>query len=182
MTGPFYDPDAPRTSTRSLVRDWAKSDKLSDINIVGVGKQGRLKAKAALQKNQARQDNEDPDDWFGRSKSNNREPPRGPAAQSKKISFGSSIGSQFKPLPSTRPPSLLERIDTDERGPRSEGRSERRDRPGNASSKSHRDRNRDKERDRERDRDHRKRREERRPSNKSSAGEAGPRYRGGYNR
>ncbi|KAF9534352.1 hypothetical protein CPB83DRAFT_931053 [Crepidotus variabilis] len=192
MNGPFYDPNAPKaSSSRSLVRDWGKVDKLTNINIDGVGKKARLKAKAAMQKRQSRQEDDDLDDWFGNSarpkSSNNQAPPSEPAAHSKKLSFGKSIGFQFKPisLPDRppNPPSLLDRISDSPPESRSSRRSDRRERP------RHRDRDRydhSPQSYRDKDRDRHRRRDDARPSKQSEMPAArpdiGPRYRGGYGR
>jgi len=113
MQGPFFNLDAvPQTSsTRSLVRDWAQIDKSSVPD--DVGRKGRLKSKAALQK-QANKAENDLDDWFSNSTrrhhigSSNQTMPH--PRSSKKLSF-KPIGHDFKhQQEERRPPSLLERI------------------------------------------------------------------------
>lgn len=114
MQGPFFNPDAePQTSSsRSLVRDWPQLDKLSVPN--DVGRKGRLKSKAALQK-QANQAENDVDDWFSNSTRRHHIGSSNQAMthprSSKKLSF-KSIGHDFKRQQEERreKPSLLERI------------------------------------------------------------------------
>ena len=177
MNGPFYDPNCkPKASTsRSHVRDWEQVDKLSGID--GVGRQGRMKSRAALEK-QARQVEDDPDDWFGKSaqkksSGSSRRPPTGP---SKKITFGKSISEsrQYAP-PENRRPSLLDRIGDIGETPSSRRpeRSERRDHDyrTESSSRSQKDRHRHRDRDDRSSNGH---------SDKPRHSDSGPRYKGGY--
>ncbi|KJA24656.1 hypothetical protein HYPSUDRAFT_482111 [Hypholoma sublateritium FD-334 SS-4] len=177
MTGPFYDPNNERkaSTSRSQVRDWASVEDTSrwDKNAPGpVGRQGRMKSRAALER-QAQQVEDDQDDWFRdrRSAPSNRgqQQKNGPKTT---FNFGKNMGGgkQYAPPPTDAGrPSLLARLDlgrADGRDARSGHRSHKRDYQEDSSS-GHRDRRRRDDRsssyysDR-RNRDH------------------GPRYRGGY--
>jgi len=197
MGGPFYDPEkelaiaskAPRSHRRKddTYDDWSK-----DIPNE-VGKEGRRKNMARLEKRAREQEQADEaDDWFnksgnlqirGRAKQDDgrRDEPR----KASKLSFGKSIaeaGRRFGAEESKQQPSLLSRI-SDDRGSRGRGddrdsrsrgddRDRYRDRHGRYDNDRHdredRDRRRRHGRDEyERDRDRHQNR---------------PRYKGGYMR
>ncbi len=183
MGGPFYDPEkelaitskAPRSHRRNddTYDDWSQ-DIPSDV-----GKQGRRKNMAKLEKRAREQEQADEDDWFnkpgnlqirGRAKQDNRR--RDEPQKASKLSFGKSIaeaGRRFG-AEDSKQPSLLARI-SDDRGSRGRGddRDRYRDRHGRYDNDRHdRDRRRRHDRDEyERDRDRNQNR---------------PRYKGGYMR
>ncbi|CAA7259740.1 unnamed protein product [Cyclocybe aegerita] len=178
MGGPFYDPDKkPMASTsRSHVRDWDQVDNMSGWGKGAperVGRDGRMKSRAALER-QARQVEDDQEDWFGKRSQRPSRSKSQPSGAPKKITFGKSLnqGRQY-PSHDNGPPSLLARLGEIHPGESRSSHSDRRDRSRrNDSSKSHREYHRREDRpsshygDRDRHRQN----------------DTGPRYRGGYSR
>ena len=178
MTGPFYDPNNERkaSTSRSQVRDWASVEDTSrwDKNAPGaVGRQGRMKSRAALER-QAQQAEDDQDDWFSRdrrSASSNRGQQQKNGSKTT-FNFGKNMGGgkQYAPPPpDAERPSLLARLDlgrADGRDARSGHRSRKRDYRDDSSS-GHRDRRRRDDRSSSHYSDRRNR-------------DHAPRYRGGY--
>lgn len=196
MSGPFFDSSAEQMpsvseSTSRRLREWER-DKLPDgwghDAPVNVGKQGRKKDRAKMER-MATDDNDDADDWFGSARNvPNRGPPKRPVTEGrgsvgKKISIGFSAshlqssfvapawnGNQSGPAPS-----LLDRISSTP-NPRyqpiqSQDSHSQRNRGAPKSNRSRQHESGDiRRRDKERERD---RRERERP---------GPRYKGGYGR
>lgn len=203
MSGPFFDPTSENVSSTSRYRaprDWEQGATLPEgwgnQAPDNVGRQGRRKNMARLEKRAREQEvDDDPDDWFG-SAGNTRNrgmapgpdrrggtggkfssaPPQPPA--SKKLVFSKSLkdaGQQFQPESSSMP-SLLSRLGDSYRH---EGRARNNDRPPESRPprppRSHHEReyhpHRKREPARERDRDKYRHRDD-----------PGPRYKGGYNR
>lgn len=188
MCGPFYDPEKepattyndPRSRRRNddVFDDWSK-DVPSEV-----GKQGRRKNMAKLEKRAREQEQDDEDTWFdkpgnlkirGQAKhydDNRRDEPR----KASKFSFGKSVVEAGRRIggEDSKPSSLLSRI-SDDRGGR--GQDDDRDRG--------RDRHRDKYDRYDRDKDRGRRRHDR--DRESEYYERGrdryqnrPRYKGGY--
>ncbi|KII94762.1 hypothetical protein PLICRDRAFT_47774 [Plicaturopsis crispa FD-325 SS-3] len=195
MSGPFADEEqAVSTKPRHRQpRSWEQEDVFPDgwgkDAPVNVGKQGKKKDRARMEK-QMREAEDDPDDWFG-APANARSRgavPTGPArggGRQKKMSFGfSKEQRQFQAPPSLpSKPQLLDRL-SDGRDPYEMQRDNWRNRDyddgkrrGGGGRERHRDRDKNRDRggrgDRDRDRDR---------DRYDSGAEPGPRYRGGYSR
>lgn len=180
MNGPFYDPakesKAPKLSMRSRVRDLEKEDNASWGKGApsNVGRQGRMKSKAALAKQEQRVE-EDPDDWFGnaakRSSGVSTRPPKNP----KTFTFAQSLSeAKSYNTPNSNPPSLLARIGNTAQDTNRSNRSDRRESRDNysGSRRSHHDRPRHDERSSS----------DRYPDRNRRHVDSGPRYKGGYGR
>lgn len=156
MQGPFYNPDAePQTpSSRSLVRAWSQLDKSSVPD--DVGRKGRLKSKAALQK-QADDAENGLDDWFSNSTRKVRSSNQA-MSDPRRLSF-KFIGRDEFMEERREPPSLMERMGI-----------QRRDDYQRTNKREHRDKSSNGSRYRD----------ERRSSGNHVDKHYGPRYRGGY--
>ncbi|EGN93064.1 hypothetical protein SERLA73DRAFT_190229 [Serpula lacrymans var. lacrymans S7.3] len=199
-SGPFFDPAAEPIRThrgpRELQSEADKPPLNEDWGIdapLNVGREGKKKDRARLEKRYREQDEEDPDDWFGKSRMGRGrgKPVEQPPPRSGGLKFSTSmkdVGRQFMPAPPDRnekPPSLLARLgvtdNSSRKGQRRKSNEYRDPNPDtihirgaakhsrdqdNGSSRSYRDREQDR---RVRDRKYPKQ-------------EQGPRYRGGYNR
>ncbi|KAH7929488.1 hypothetical protein BV22DRAFT_1056977 [Leucogyrophana mollusca] len=214
MSGPFFDPAAepirihrgPRElredeDTHNLPEDWGMNAP------VNVGKQGKNKDRARMEKRFREQEDDDGGDWFANSRNarnrdmNGKPPPS--SNSSKTIKFGKSVkdvGRQFlpPPPPSSRkdgPPSLLERLGDGRSGGGHRRRSDDHRDSGRGSepyrirgaAKEPRSQDRDGEYSRRHDRDRdRDREQDRRHSRDQERGhrreDHGPRYKGGYSR
>lgn len=188
MGGPFYDPEKERTMTPKAPRSHRRNDDTYDDNWSKdipneVGKQGRRKNMARLEKRAREQEEADDDDWFnkpgniqirGRAKqddSRRRDEPR----KTSKLSFGKSIAEAGRRLGAedSKQPSLLARI-SDDRGSSSRGGGDDRDRYRERHGRYDReDRDRRRRHGRNRDSEYEKDRD--RHQNR-------PRYKGGYTR
>lgn len=182
MRGPFYDPKkepattvkAPRSHRRNddAYDDWSK-DVPSEV-----GKQGRRKNMARMEKRAREQEQDDDDNWFDKSENlkirgqaKQGDKRRDESRKASKFSFGKSVAEAGRRLggEDSRRSSLLSRI-TDDRGG---GRSRDDDRDGDRDNRHRHDRyerdrgRRDREYDYERGRDRYQNR---------------PRYKGGYMR
>ena len=173
-SGPFFDPSAASSSSRSSrrVRDWEQSNGWHDKVPDAVGKKGRLKDMAKLKHQERMIDEDDPDDWFGNAKNkdnkDSRRDRRHRDSSHGRMSFGSlAEPDKWRQNGSLERPSLLERMDIDDLDSR------RRNRETDRRTESRRERDRDDRRrdDRRRDRDRLK-----------ADDEKGPRYKGGYAR
>ena len=188
MCGPFYDPEKepattykdPRSHRRNddIFDDWSK-DVPSEV-----GKQGRRKNMARLEKRAREQEQDDEDNWFDkpgalkiRSQAKHDDNKRDEPRKASKFSFGKSVAEAGRRIgrEDSKPPSLLSRI-TDDRGGR--GRDDERDRDRD------RYRNRDKYDRYDRDSDRRRWRDRDRESEYYERGrdryQNRPRYKGGY--
>ncbi|KDR83768.1 hypothetical protein GALMADRAFT_671498 [Galerina marginata CBS 339.88] len=156
MNGPFYDPrkELKQTNARSRPSDSEKEGKTSSWPQdapADVGRRARMKSRAALER-QAREVEEDPDDWFGNASRRNGTRLR----ESKTIAFGKSVGGgrPHEP-PGNDPPSLMARIGDYQR---EDLRPKRRDYSARRGRRHHES------------------------SDRYPHGDSGPRYRGGYTR
>jgi len=175
MNGPFYD---PRKESKTPTIRPRRTELAQDLGSWGasaptnVGQQGRMKSRAALAK-QAKETEEDPEDWFANSakRSNNSNQP---SKDSKKISFGKSFREtrSYDPPANHHKPSLMERLNISiEDGYSS--RSSRREHHSSSSSRHSSSR---------RSNHDRHRRDERYSSDRYRQSDSGPRYKGGYAR
>ncbi|KAF4619285.1 hypothetical protein D9613_005100 [Agrocybe pediades] len=171
MNGPFYDPE--KESHTSTARPRREQEDLGTWGVSApsdVGRQGRIKSRAAMAK-QAQQSEEDQEDWFAnsskRSSNSNRQ-----KQETKKISFGKSFNDS-KQHESTsnhyQKPSLLDRIQHFATNDTTSYQSSRREHHHSSSNRSRSDRHRRDERDRY-------------SSDRRRQGDSGPRYKGGYAR
>ena len=188
MCGPFYDPEKePATTYTKDPRSRRRNDDVfvhwsKDVPSE-VGKQGRRKNMARLEKRAREQEQDDEDNWFDkpgdhkiRGQAKHDDKRRDEPRKASKFSFGKSVAEAGRRIGEDSRPSLLSRI-TDDRGGR--GRDDDRDRD--------RDRYRDKYDRYDRDKDRRGWRDDR--HRESEYYEKGrdryqnrPRYKGGYNK
>jgi len=187
--GPFYDPEKERAITSKAPRSHRRNDDTYDDwakDIPNeVGKQGRKKNMARLEKRAREQEQPDEDDWFnkpgnlqirGRAKQDDSRRGDDEPRKASKFSFGKSIaeaGRRFG-AEDSKQPSLLSRI-SDDRGSRGRGddRDKYRDKHGRYDDDRHDREDRDRRRRHGRDRDSEYERDRDRYQNR-------PRYRGGY--
>ncbi|KIM46209.1 hypothetical protein M413DRAFT_441278 [Hebeloma cylindrosporum] len=171
--GPFYNPEKePRVISRAEFRDWEQVDEFSSWGRGApdrVGRQGRMKSRAALER-QSQTLEDDPDDWFGSA--TKRDASNRPSRDSRTMTFGRSVGAgrQYSQPQNGASPSLLARLGDNVEGSRSSRVERRHHRRPNGPRI---------------DRDSRHRYEERpskKPYSERHLSDQGPRYRGGYGR
>jgi protein AIR1/2 len=202
MSGPFFDPGAEPPEYQARYHNHGDGSRNEDVPN-DVGRQGRKRARAKLEKSfeEQQQQNGDQGDWFS-NPLNARSRVMQPASSSrtephtsKKLIFGASVkeaGRHFQPLPAPERPKLIDRIQggdvhnnhqsrhTNRRGPPHDNlprnpshKRSRNDDPTISSSGRH-------ARDRDRDDSYNGRRREGDRVHRRE--DRGPRYTGGYSR
>lgn len=196
MHGPFFDPTNERkaSTSRSSARDWSAVDDSWGKNAPGdVGRKGRMKSRAKLEKQAAEQAADDPLDWFNRPAASSSTANGNSGKQrdtSKPFTFGKGLGAgkQFVPPPPREGagPSLLARLDKGREDGKASRRSRRSEPSRNSESLRRSESSRKPEvrdssyyRDRRR-RDERDRAESTYYDIDNPTKKSGPRYRGGY--